>query len=280
VRLADVGGDTLALSYETVEAAITDNTSVVVLVHIGGLVTPEIEKIADLCATRGIALVEDAAHAHGAMVDGRPAGSFGVAAAFSFYPTKVITAGEGGMIVTDDEQIAAEARWFRDQGKAGFHGGAHVRLGHAWRMSELHAAVGLVQLDRLDAFIDVRRSVAGRYDDALRGVPGITPVLEPDRCRSNYYKYIAMLADGVDRGAVKQLCRDRFGVLLSGEVYARPLYQEPVFSDLMTTRLDGAEEVCARHICLPIFSDMKDDEVDATIEAVTAAVAAAREVQL
>ena len=274
VRLADVAADTMALSCETVEAALTDDTSVVVLVHIGGLVTPEIEKIAELCAARGIALVEDAAHAHGATVDGLPAGSFGVAAAFSFYPTKVMTSGEGGMIVTDDEHIAAEARWFRDQGKAGFHGGAHIRLGHAWRMSELHAAVGRVQVDRLDEFIEVRRAVAEQYDAALSGVPGLTPLYEPERCRSNYYKYIVMLDEGVERQAVKQLCREQFGVLLSGEVYSRPLYAEPVFSDLLVTPLDVAADVCARHICLPVFSDMKRDEVDLTIEAVSESVSA------
>jgi dTDP-4-amino-4,6-dideoxygalactose transaminase len=276
IRFADVAADTLALSQDAIEAAMTDDTSAVVLVHIGGLITPEIEKIADLCTRRGIHLVEDAAHAHGSTVDGRSAGSFGVAAAFSFYPTKVMTAAEGGMVVTDDDNLAAEARWYRDQGKAAFQGGEHVRLGYAWRMSELDAAVGLVQFDRLDEFIDVRRSVAARYDKALQGHPGITPLLEPDRCRSNYYKYIALLADASDRAAVKRHCRDEYGVALSGEVYARPLYREPVFADLARGTFDVAEDVCSRHICLPILSDMRDDEVDVTIEAVLAAVDWAR----
>ena len=116
-------------------------------------------------------LLEDAAHAHGASFDGRPAGTFGVAAGFSFYPTKVITSGEGGMILTDDERVRDEAGIFRDQGKAGFFGGEHVRMGAAWRMSELHAAVGLVHLRRLDEFIAVRRRVAARYDAALPRAP-------------------------------------------------------------------------------------------------------------
>jgi perosamine synthetase len=279
IRFADVAPDTLALSCDTVDAAITDDTSCVVLVHIGGLVTPEIEKITDLCARRRIHLVEDAAHAHGATMDGRPAGSFGVAAAFSFYPTKVMTAGEGGMVVTDDENLATEARWYRDQGKAGFHGGEHIRLGYAWRMSELDAAVGRVQFDHLTEFIEVRRSVAARYDDALSTIAGIAPLREPDRCRSNYYKYVVVLDHASARPTVKQHCRDEYGVALSGEVYARPLYREPVFVDLTTAPLDGAEDICARHICLPILSDMRDDEVDLTIQAVSAAVDHARREQ-
>src|SRR5204863_8618389 len=98
--------------------------------------------------------------------DGQAAGSFGVAGTFSFYPTKVVTSAEGGMIVTADEGLRDEALLYRDQGKASFVGGDHVRLGYAWRMSELHAAVGLVQWARLEQFRVSRRSVAAIYDDA------------------------------------------------------------------------------------------------------------------
>src|SRR5205814_1065807 len=125
----------------------------VVLVHIGGLVTPDIDAIQALCRARGLWVVEDAAHAQGSSHGGRQAGSFGTAASFSFYPTKVMTSGEGGMIVTDDDRIAEEARIYRDQGKAGFLTNFHTRLGNNWRMSEVHAVIGLSQLARLDEFI-------------------------------------------------------------------------------------------------------------------------------
>ena len=119
--------------------------------HIGGMVAPDIEAIVDLCRTRGLWLVEDAAHAHGSTFNGRGAGSFGVAGTFSFYPTKVMTSGEGGMIVTNDRRIYDEALVYRDQGKSGFTANIHTRLGYNWRMSELHAIVGLSQLRRPDA---------------------------------------------------------------------------------------------------------------------------------
>jgi dTDP-4-amino-4,6-dideoxygalactose transaminase len=229
-------------------------------VHIGGAISPEVEAIRRLCDARGLFLVEDAAHAHGSSLDGRPAGSFGDAGAFSFYPTKVMTTGEGGMIVSAQERIRDEAVIYRDQGKAGFLGGDHVRLGYAWRMSELHAAVGLVQLRRLDEFIKIRREVADQYDEGLARIGGITPLIPPPGSESNYYKYIAMLDPGVDRQELKATLRDEHGVSLSGEVYASPLHHQPVFTGLHEGSLPVAEDVCSRHVCLPIHSDMSPEE--------------------
>jgi perosamine synthetase len=259
-RLADVAPDTMALSAETVEAALGDDTAGVIVVHIGGLISPEVEAIRRLCDERGLFLVEDAAHAHGSSLDGQPAGSFGVAGAFSFYPTKVMTTAEGGMIVTADERIRDDAVIYRDQGKAGFLGGDHVRLGYAWRMSELHATVGIVQLGRLDEFIKIRREVADQYDEALARIDGITPLAPPPGAESNYYKYVAMLDPGIDRQEVKATLREEHGVSLSGEVYASPLHHQPVFAGLQDGSLPVAEDVCRRHVCLPIHSDMTSDE--------------------
>jgi hypothetical protein len=144
------------------------------------VISPAVEAIRRILEERGVALIEDAAHAHGATLHGKPAGSFGVAAAFSFYPTKVVTSAEGGMILTDDECIAEEAMIYRDQGKAGFYGGEHVRRGYAWRLSELQAAVGLVQTQRLET---VRQ--AGKPSPLRRGtanLPGWRKLSR--RCRS------------------------------------------------------------------------------------------------
>ena len=269
-RFADISADTLALSKASAAAAINDATAGVILVHIGGLVSPEVEAIRSLCDEHGVFVLEDAAHAHGASFDGRPAGTFGVAAGFSFYPTKVVTSGEGGMILTDDERVRDEARIYRDQGKAGFVGGAHVRLGSAWRMSELHAAVGLVHLRHLDEFIGVRRRVAARYDEALRGSAAIAPLVPPPTCGHAYYKYPALLAPGIDRQIVKARLDDEHGVGLSGEVYARPLHHEPVFAQVAHGPLPVAEDVCARQVCLPLHSDMTDDEADIVLDALGA----------
>jgi perosamine synthetase len=277
-RLADVSPATLCLSAASVEAALTPATAAVVLVHVGGSITPEIDAIRQLCDERGVVLVEDAAHAHGSTWQDRPAGTFGHAAAFSFYPTKVIASGEGGMVVTSDDRLAADARIFRDQGKAGFLGGSHVQLGYAWRMSELHAAVGRVHLDHLEEFIGVRRRVAGRYDAALDDAPGLAVISEPEGVRGNYYKYPVLLDERIDRARFKAKMRDDFDVVCSGEVYATPLHHEPVFATIDTApgprALVGAEDVCVRHVCLPVHSDMTDAEAD-QVAAAAVAVAVA-----
>ena len=276
-RLADVSAATLALSAETVEAALSPATAAVMLVHIGGLITPEVDAIRALCDDRGVLLIEDAAHAHGASHQGRPAGSFGHAAAFSFYPTKVLTSGEGGMIVTADESLRDEAVIYRDQGKAGFLGGDHVRLGSAWRMSELHAAVGLVHLGRLDAAIATRQAVAERYDKALIGSGLCEPLAIPDGSVTNYYKYVALLEPGIERAALRLDLQERTGVSLSGEVYALPLHRQPVFANLAAGPFPVADDVCNRHVCLPIHSDMTDDEADHVIDSLAASLARSTE---
>jgi perosamine synthetase len=265
-RFADVDPATFTLSPATVEAVLDETCAGIVIVHIGGFVSPDTAALADLCRARGLFLLEDAAHAHGASFAGRPAGSIGDAGAFSFYPTKVITSGEGGIVTTADEALRDEARIYRDQGKAGFLGGGHVRLGYAWRMSELHAAVGLTQLARLDEFIAVRRRVARLYDEALGAIPGITPVLAPEGSEPNYYKYLAILDDGIDRGAVKKRLREEYAVGLSGEVYAAPLHRQPIFADVPAGPLPVAEDLCARHVCLPIHNDMADAEAEQVLD--------------
>jgi len=204
------------------------------------------------------------------------AGTFGRAAAFSFYPTKVVTSGEGGMVVTGDRQVRDEAVIYRDQGKAGFLGGEHVRMGYAWRMSELHAAVGLVQLRRLDEFIATRRRVAAVYDEGLADRDGIDPLPIPPSCSANYYKYVALLAPGVDRDEVKMALKEDHGVSLSGEVYGVPLHRQPVFAGVAAAPLPVAEDVCARHVCLPVYSDMSGDEASYVVDSLRAVLSKPR----
>jgi perosamine synthetase len=267
---ADIDPATFALSPQTVAAALTPATAAVVLVHIGGLISPQAAALAQLCAERGLTLIEDAAHAHGATCQGRFAGAFGVAAAFSFYPTKVLTSGEGGMLLSASGLADAEARIYRDQGKGAFGANRHERRGYAWRMSELHAVTGLVHLRHLAEFITRRREVAAQYTAALTGLDGLVPLAEPDGCRSNVYKYIALLPPGADRPRFKREVATRYDVHLAGEVYDLPLHQQPVFAEYARGALPATEDVAGRHICLPVHSDMRDDEIDQVLTAVTA----------
>ncbi len=278
VRLADVAPETMALAVDTVKAALTTNTKAVVLVHIGGTISPETPAIRQFCDERGVILIEDAAHAHGSSLDGVAAGHFSVAAAFSFYPTKVITTGEGGMIATGDQRIHDEAIIYRDQGKAGFLGGDHVRMGYAWRMSELHAAVGIVHLARLDEYMAVRREAAAVYDAALEEIEGVEALPIPANCVSNYYKYVALLEPGLSRSEVKKELKQTYGVSLTGEVYALPLHRQPIFEhEAAGESFPVADDACARHICLPVHSDMTLEEAAYVADSLRSAIKAVRD---
>lgn len=263
---ADAARDTLAISADDVISRITPNTAGVVIVHIGGIVSPEIPRIEAECRARGIFLLCDAAHAHGATLDGHDASDWGIASTYSFYPTKVMTSGEGGMIVTDDANIAETARIYRDQGKAGFTSNFHTHLGANWRLSEVHAAIGIVQLRRLDEFIARRREVAAAYTEAVtrEGILQLPAAQLTDQ--SNFYKFVAYLPDGVERAPVKQTMRERFDVGLSGEVYELPLHRQPIFESLAKGPYPGADNVCARQICLPVSARMTPDDARYVIE--------------
>jgi perosamine synthetase len=195
------------------------------------------------------------------------AGAFGIAGAFSFYPTKVMTTAEGGMIVTNDHHIAEEARVYRDQGKASFTQNAHIRMGYNWRMSEPNAIIGLKHFERLPEMISDRQKVAITYDHGLKEFRNLNSLRIPTRGECNYYKYIVVLKDKRDRKTLKALLRDRYGVSLSGEVYEEPLHKQPVFQQYVSAPLTVSEEYCARHICLPIFSGMEKDEVQWVLRA-------------
>jgi len=274
VRFADCEADSLALDLGSLRECLGANTAAVVIVHIGGLVSPRIHEISEVCRQVGVPLIEDAAHAQGSTLGGQPAGSFGIAAAFSFYPTKVMTSGEGGMITTSDEALYREALIYRDQGKEGFTTNYHVRLGYNWRMSEPHAIIGRTQLRHLPEFIDRRRQIAEIYDRRVGGLRGgVRSLAVPRSVHSNYYKYIAWLDPTVDRGALKKVLRDDFDIGLSGEVYETPCHQQPVFRAYPAGRLLQAERICAEHICLPISAKMAADDAEYVVDSLEHALA-------
>jgi len=272
VIFADITDD-LCLDPESVEKNIREDTRAVIVVHIGGVVSPQLARIKEICQERGLFLIEDAAHAHGSTFLDQKAGSFGKAAAFSFYPTKVMTSAEGGMITTNDEKLYQQARIFRDQGKSGFERNLHVELGYNWRMSEIHAVIGLYQFRRLEEFITQRRKIARFYDKALEGLDGIKPLRIPSGSESNYYKYVTFLNEGIDRESLKKELREKYTVSLSGEVYEMPCHLQPVFAGLGNKGdFPMAEDICQRMICLPISAVMTEREAEYVVDALRKAL--------
>lgn len=268
VIFADIT-DNLCLTPESLQENIQKDTKAVILVHIGGIVPPQIMHIQQICEECNLYLIEDAAHAHGSTLNGKKAGGYGTAAAFSFYPTKVMTSGEGGMIVTNNEKIYQRALVFRDQGKAGFYGNVHTEMGYNWRMSEIHAAVGLSQFARLDGFVADRRRIAKIYDKELEGMEALALLKIPAEVNSNYYKYVAFLEEGTNRVSLKKELRERYSVSLSGEVYELPCHLQPIFRELYGFKggeFPMAEDLCQRQICLPVFATMTEEQAKYVVD--------------
>jgi dTDP-4-amino-4,6-dideoxygalactose transaminase len=264
-------GEDLNLDPAKVKEAIKPDTKGVVVVHIGGNIPESMGELQELCEEKDLFLVEDAAHAHGSTKGGKKAGTFGSGGSFSFYPTKVITSGEGGMITTDSEELYNRALIFRDKGKAGFTANVHTELGYNWRMSEPNAVMGMYQFARLDEFIKTRQKIAQIYDESLADVDKITTLKLPDDLSSNYYKYIAVLNKGLDRKEVKQALREKHEVFFGGEVYELPCHLQPVFKELYNLSegmFPVAEDLCARHVCLPMFATMTEEEANHVVESI------------
>ncbi|RLG17571.1 hypothetical protein DRN63_02845 [Nanoarchaeota archaeon] len=257
-RFTDIDPSTLCIDAENVQKNLTDKTRGVIVVHIGGLVCPDIKAIREICQDRRLFLIEDAAHAHGSGIDGKPAGSLGDVGCFSFYPTKVMTTGEGGMITTNDDTIAERARILRDQGKEDFSSNRIVELGYNWRMQEISAAIGIVQLKRLPEMLERRNEIARYYDREFSRVNGLNPIITPKNIINSYYKYVLILDHGIDREQLKEKLREK-GVRCSGEVYWPPLHLQPIYQRILKTKqgdFPKAEDVCRRMICPPIYTGM------------------------
>lgn len=270
VDFVDMEPDGLGMDPAALEAMLStkDNVAAVVVVHIAGVVSPALHDVLAVCATRGIAVIEDAAHAIGSTLADRPAGSFGRLAAFSLYPTKVITSGEGGLLACEGSADLDEARRYRDQGKLSFETNVHGSLGSNWRMSEPHAAIGIAHLERLDGILEERRRLAAWYDEHLPAVPRIRPHPVPAGAGSNYYKYVALLDDDVPRTDLKRRLRERHRVALAGEVYDTLLSEQPYFADAFAGRVfEHATRFARQHVCLPLFNGMTERQQLAVVGA-------------
>lgn len=268
--LADIDAATLSSGLHEVRGRVSARTRAVIAVHVAGLIAPDIGALHEFCGERGLFLLEDAAHAHGAALRGRRAGSLGDAAGFSFFPTKVITSGEGGMLTTDDTELADFARSFRCHGIAA-EGRSLVRLGTNLRMPELSAALGLRQLERLQEFLPQRQRLAELYGEGLKPIPGIGLFLAGSDQQHPYYKFPVLLPTGCDRDRLLGRLRQEFGVV-GGSVYWPPVHLEPFYRERFgygEGSFPVAEETLKRTITLPLFVGMDDGDVEYVCDALS-----------
>lgn len=273
IIFTDCQEENLQMDPADLQRKIQPDTRGVILVHIGGMISPNIDEIKRICDENSLFLLEDAAHAHGATIDGRRAGSLGIGGSFSFYPTKVMTTGEGGMVTTDDEEIYRRCLVLRDHGKTNPELNVHEEFGYNWRFSEFHALLGLQQMKRIESSLEERRRIAMMYDEKLGNLPKIKRLQIPPNIRSSYYKYIVFLDEHIERDELKTEMKDRYGIHLPGEVYSQPLHTQPVFrkhswavANDPGDSFPQTEYVCEHHLCLPLYLGLTEKEIDYVVD--------------
>ena len=277
---ADVYPRTGNLTAETVQAALTPATRAVIAVDQGG-VPADLAPLRALCDPLGITVLEDAACAAGSRYAGRPAGAGAEIAAWSFHPRKILTTGEGGMLTTSNPDWAARARTLREHAmnlSAAERSAsilapaeAYTEVGYNYRMTDLQAAVGLVQLERLDAVVRRRRELAAGYAKAFAEIEFLRPVEDPPWGESNFQSYwIEVLPGfGTDRnGVLEALARQeisaRRGIMAA---HLEPAYRN---RDTGTASLEATERLSAGTLILPLFHEMTESEQARVIETVAA----------
>jgi len=253
-------GDDMCLEAEDAIKRITPRTAAIMQVHIGGIVSESTRSLQKACSGRGIYLIEDAAQAHGSELNGIKAGAFGVAAGFSFFSTKVMTTGEGGMVTTNDAAMAEKMRSLREFGKVpqDIYINYYTAMGYNWRLPEVASLMGIRQLSSLNDFVKRRQEIAKIYDDILADHPDIKIVEPSDKKSHNYFKYTIILKNH-DRAVVHKAL-EASDIQPSGYIYELPLHKQPVFPAEISLSLPKTEFVCAHHLCLPIFYGMTDEQ--------------------
>jgi perosamine synthetase len=249
---------------QAVEEAITDQTKAILPVEVFGNMA-HFDRYEALAKKHNLRLLEDCCEALGGRLGDRPAGSFGDCGVFAFYPNKQITTGEGGMVVTDDDKLADLARSMRNQGRDTSAWLSHARLGYNYRMSEISAALGAAQAQRLDEILAKRRNVAGMYRQALGEVAEIhlPPMAQPQQ--ASWFVYVIRLADRYGPGQ-----RDRLMELLrQGGIgcnpYFVPIHLQPYVRQMLGTRAGQfpiTERIAERTLALPFFSNMSQEQVE------------------
>ena len=257
---AEISESTLCLDLDDVKNRLTPRTAGVILVHMAGLITPKILEFRQFCDDNGLFLIEDAAHAPGAQHVGREAGSFGHAGCFSFFPTKVITSGEGGMLTTDDDGIAAFARSFQHRGRdMQSRIEQYIMPGRNVRMTETAALLGRVQFSHLDEYVSRRQQVATIYKQRLEGQHGIQLIFPQEITSSSFWKVPLLLDPSLNRIAITERMAAA-GVSVDW-AYQPALHLQPVFRDLYRTGrglLPKTEDLLSRHLCLPCHPRITD----------------------
>ena len=273
VVFADSCEDDLGLDPEDLKRKLVQyrgKIGAVIAVHVGGWISPRIKEIVKMCEREGIPLIEDCAHAHGSWLEGKHAGTFTKVGTFSFFMTKPLTSGEGGIGIAEEKAVRDAIRVIRNYGKD--EHGVHIRKGFNYKMSEFEAAVALWASLNGKKITDERRKIAARYDEMLTGRGGLRIVKVPG-CTCSYYKYAIVLDPGINRDEAKKRLLEEHGVEASGGIYDTLCHEEPYFRTIPEQVLNAqesfpqAERFARRQLCLPLYPGLTEREQKIVVQA-------------
>lgn len=266
---ADSDLETFNISTEDIQRKISNKTKAILLVHLAG--NPcDMKEIWQFAEDHNLLVIEDCAHAHGAKYKGKNCGTLGEAAGFSFYPTKIITTAEGGMVTTDNEALAEKVKIMRNHGRAAYGPAQIVELGFNYRLSEIHAAIGLSQIKHIREFIRQRNRLASIYNQRLTKIPWLKPqhVEEGNEC--SYYAYIVRLTDQapLNRDALVAHLK-KIGIETS--ILYHPVHLQPFYVRQFGCKegdLPVAEELGKNSLALPLYNGMQVKDAIKVAEAI------------
>lgn len=268
--VVDCEPDTWNMDVSQVEARITPRTKAIMVVHIFGLPV-DMAPLLALAEKHNLRIIEDAAEAHGQTYRGRPCGSFGDISTFSFYPNKHVTTGEGGMLLADDPDLAERCRSLRNLCFKPEQRFIHDELGWNFRMTNMQAALGVAQLERLDEFVARKRAMGARYQELLRGVPGLQlPKPAIDGAENIYWVFGLVLDDDVPFDAKDAM--SRLGKLGIGtRPFFWPMHEQPVLHKMGLLRNEShpvSERIARRGFYIPSGLALTQDQMDRVAAAV------------
>ena len=260
---ADIDLETYNIDPDTIEDLITDKTKAILPVQLYGQ-SADMDKIREIAKKHDLLVIEDAAQAHGAMYNDEKVGNMGDMACFSFYPTKNMTTSEGGMITTNNKELAEKARVFRAHGSNIKY--KHDEIGYNFRSSDIAAAIGLAQLDKIDEFNEKRINNANYLNEGLKNVEGVITPASPENRKHVYHQYTIRVTKGNRDDWVDILTENGIG---SGIHYPIPLYNQPIYKELgFTGSAPNAELAADTVISLPAHPSLSKEDLDLVIEAV------------
>lgn len=262
---ADIDKDTLSLSLETIKKSVRPDTKAVMIVHVGGVITNEIIKIKEWCESKNIHLIEDAACAHGSDYKGIKTGNFGIAGCFSFHHSKVLTSGEGGIITTNNKDLAKKMKRIRAIGlDRTINNYESFEVGSNFKMSEITAVLGILHTKNANKIINERKEIARKYNNKIKFNNLVSKFSLPKNTDSCYYKYYLHAKDKDTRNKLIEYCKSKniemppytYEVLCSDQIISKKI------NCVLESDLKNSKWSSDHIVCLPMYNGLKENEIE------------------